>query len=247
MRHRPALLTAAILLFTGGLRSVRGDEPTSGKLGEVRPPGGVPLNYGRPGTPVNGDALRKASARLGSAPPDELDKWVAELERIAGGKLDGDLARQACRTYFVSRLSAAFDDLKWDAKAADGLFRRARTLPAAEAKAWEEAFEALLGKKIGQTDKENLAGGPAYAVPLVLIPVDALYDGQTYSVERGMKYRDRLKQLAAADVALWRDKVDRFAGTNLDAAVNLVLRDDYFEGGQFRREKYEAAVGKSAR
>jgi hypothetical protein len=78
-------------------------------------------------------------------------KWVVELERIMDEKLEGDLAKQACRTYFVTRMSVAFDDLKWNAKAADNLFRRAQTMPASEAKVWKKAFEALLKKEIGQT------------------------------------------------------------------------------------------------
>jgi hypothetical protein len=158
-------------------------------------------------------------------------------------KLDGELAKQACRTYFVSRMSVAFDDLKWNAKAADNLFQRARTMPATEAKVWKEAFEGLLKKEIGQTATENYAGGPAYAVPLVLIPVDALHEGQKYSAESGKKYRARLKQLTAEDVSLWKDKVDKFGGTELDAAVNIILLDDYFDKEQFQRDKFKAAIG----
>ena len=98
-------------------------------------------------------------------------------------------------------------------------------MPASEAKDWKEAFEVLLRKEIGQTDTTIYDGGPAWAVPLVLIPVDALHEGQKYNAERGKKYRARLKQLTAEDISLWRDKVDRFGGTELDAAVNIILLD----------------------
>ena len=98
-------------------------------------------------------------------------------------------ARQACRTDFVIHLSLAFDDLAWNARTADDLFERARSMPASEAKDWKEAFEVLLKKEIGQTDTTIYDGGPAWAVPLVLIPVDALHEGQKYSAERGKKYR----------------------------------------------------------
>jgi hypothetical protein len=80
-------------------------------------------------------------------------------------------------------------------------------------------------------------------VPLVLIPVDALHDGQKYSAERGQKYRARLKQLTADDISLWKDKVDKFGGTKLDAAVNLILREDYFDQEKFQRDKFQAALG----
>jgi hypothetical protein len=172
-----------------------------------------------------------------------LDKWVVELERIMDQKLEGDLAKQVCRTYFVTRMSVAFDDLKWDARAADNLFRRAQSMPASEARVWKKAFEALLKKEIGQTDTTNFAGGPAYAVPLTLIPVEALHEGQKYSTERGKKYLARLKQLTADDVSLWTDKVDKCGGTKLDAAVNIILLDDYFDKEQFQRDRFKAAVG----
>jgi hypothetical protein len=83
----------------------------------------------------------------------------------------------------------------------------------------------------------------AYAVPLVLIPIDALHEGQKYSAERGKKYLARLKQLTAEDVSLWKDKVDKFGGTKLDAAVNIILLDDYFDKELFKRDKFKAAIG----
>lgn len=244
MRHSPTLFTAVLLLlFLGGIHVAQGDDkPTSNDLGMIQPPGGVPLPLGAPGTPITVDFGRKATKRLETAEKD-LDKWLVELERIMDKKLDGGLAKQACRTYFVTRVSVAFDDLKWNAKTADNLFKRAQTMPASEAKVWKEAFEALLKKEIGQTDTTNYAGGPAYAVPLVLIPVEALHEGQKYSAERGKKYLARMKQLTADDVSLWRDKVDEFGGTELDAAVNIILLDDYFDNEKFQRDKFKAAIG----
>jgi hypothetical protein len=116
-------------------------------------------------------------------------------------------------------------------------------MPASEAKVWKEAFESLLKKKIGQTDTQVLDGGPAWAVPLVLIPVEALHEGQKYSPERGQKYLARLKQLTAEDVSLWKDKVDQFGGTELDAAVNIILLDDFFAKEKFQRDKFKVAIG----
>ncbi len=243
MRYVPTLFIAVLLLLQDGVLGARGDcKPSPRDLGKIQPPGGVPLDF-RPGTPIKVDALEKARQRLESAPATELDQWVVALERITGEKLEGELAKQACRTYFVSHMSVAFDGLQWNPRAADNLFRRAQSMPATEAKAWKEAFEALLKKKIGQTATENYAGGPTYAVPLVLIPVDALHVGQKYSARRGKKYRARLKQLTAADISLWKEKVDGFGGTALDAAVNIILLDDYFDQEQFQRDKLRSAIG----
>jgi hypothetical protein len=216
------------------------DKTTSHDLGEIQPPRGVPLIGA--GEAINVEAMNKVRKRLEAAPTEDLEKWVVELERIMDQKLDGELAKQGCRTYFVTRVSVAFDDWKWKAQIADKLFQRAQTLPASEAKVWKEAFEALLKKEIGQTDDAVLDGGPAYDVPLVLIPVDALHEGQKYSVERGKKYLARLKQLTADDVSLWRDKVDQFGGRALDAAVNIILLDDFFDNERFQREKLKAAI-----
>jgi hypothetical protein len=245
MRHSPTLFPAVLLLlFLGGIHVARGDDkPTSNDLGKILPPGGVPLPLGEPGTPITVDFGRKAKKRLEAAPEKDLAKWLVELERIMDKKLEGGLAKQACRTYFVTRVSVAFDDLKWNAKTADNLFKRVQTMPASEANVWKEAFEGLLKKEIGQTETTNYSGGPAYAVPLVLIPIDALHEGQKYSAERGKKYLARLKQLTAEDVSLWKDKVDKFGGTKLDAAVNIILLDDYFDKELFQRDKFKAAIG----
>ncbi len=139
------------------------------------------------------DGLNKVRKRLEAVPKEDLEKWVVELERIMDKKLKDGVpsTRQACRTDFVIHLSVAFDNLTWNAKTADELFERAQTMPASEAKVWKEAFEVLLNKAIGQTDTRSYAGGPAWAVPLVLIPVDALHEGQKYSAERGKKYLAR--------------------------------------------------------
>ena len=55
-----------------------------------------------------------------------------------------------------------------------------------------------------------------------------------------------MKQLTGDDVALWRDRVDKFGGTELDAAVNVILLDDFFTNEQFRRDEFTAAVERQA-
>src|SRR6516162_1390664 len=167
MRPSPTLFTPVLLLlFLGGTNVAQGDDkPTSNDLGNIQPPGGKPLPLEEPGKPgIQVELLNKVRKRLEAAPAEALDKWVVELERIMDKKLEGELAKQACRTYFVTRMSVAFDDLKWNAKAADNLFKRAQTMPASEAEVWKKAFEALLKKEIGQTATTYKDGGPAFAV-----------------------------------------------------------------------------------
>jgi hypothetical protein len=215
-----------------GIKFVQPDEePTSNDLGKIRPPGGVPVFPSRSVITVQaGEAARQ---RLEAVPAEDLDKWVAELERITDTELNTSLEKQLWRTEFVSRMSVAFDRLKWNAKNAGVLFQRAETIPPSEAKVWRQAFERVLNDRID----------PACLVPLVLIPVDALYEGQKYSAERAKKYLARLKQLTADDVSLWKDKVDEFGGTRLDGAMNIILLDGYFDNETFQRDKFKAAIG----
>src|SRR5436305_803921 len=106
MRQGLTHFTAVLLVLSlGGIDVARGADKTTAKdLGKIEPPGGAPLPLGKPGTEISVDYLKKASKRLEAAPAGTLDKWVAELERIIGQKLQGDLAKQACRTYFVTRV-----------------------------------------------------------------------------------------------------------------------------------------------
>ena len=217
-----------------GIHFAQQDEkPTSNDLGKIRPPGGVPLFPS--GEEITCLACDAATKRLEAAPAKGLDKWVAELERLTGKKPEGWVEQQAWRTEFVARVSVAFAGLKWNAKAADVLFNRAQTIPTSEAKGWKEAFERALNDKIEPSC--------IVRVPLVLIPVDALYEGQKYSDDRAKKYLARLKQLTAEDISLWLDKVDQWGGTRLDAAMNIILLDDYFKNEQFQRDKFKAAIG----
>ena len=247
MYRSPTLLSVVVLLlFLIVINVAQGDDkPAPKDLDKIPPPGGVPLLLEEPGRPgIKVELLNKVRKRLEAVPKEDLEKWVVELERIMDEKLKDGVpsARQVCRTDFAIHMSVAFDDLKWNAKTAGDLFQRAQTMPATEAKVWKEAFEVLLKQEIGQTDTTNFAGGPAWAVPLVLIPVDALHGGQKYSVERGKKYRARLKQLTADDVSLWKDKVDEYGGTKLDAAINIILLDDYFDREKFQRDRFKAAI-----
>ena len=239
MHHSPNWFIAVlVLLFLGGINVTEGDDkPMSKDLRKIQPPGGVPLFIGRKGEVIRVEGVEKARRRLEAVPAEDLEKWIVELERIIDNKLKDGVpsARQMCRTDFVIHLSVVFDDLMWNAKAADDLFKRAQSMPPSEAKIWKAAFESLLKKKIGQTDATVYDGGPAWAVPLVLIPVNVLHEGQKYSVERRKKYLARLKQLTADDIALWKAEVDEFEGTELDASVNIILLDEYFDKEQFQR------------
>jgi hypothetical protein len=257
--HLALYVTPLVLLLTAGTQVAQGDEiptlkqptapadkssvkeppartddtPALKQLAKIQPPGGPPLSLGKPGGRITVEALEKVCMRLDSSPQADLTKWVAELERITGKELDSDLERGACLTYFVRRMSVAFEGLQWNASAADRMLKRAQTMPPAEARAWKDALEAVLRN---ETERD-------YLVPLVLIPVNALHEGETYSAARGGKLRARLKQLTAADVALWKGRVDRFGGSELDAALNLVLLDDYFNQETFQRDRFKAAVG----
>ncbi|MEZ6040042.1 MAG: protein kinase [Planctomycetaceae bacterium] len=229
-------------------------------LRQIKPPGGVPVvPSGVPIRVAMGDELRR---RLEAVPEGELDRWIAELERITGDKLDGEMARQACRTHIVNRMSILFEHGEWNAQRANRLFRQLQSLTTSEVTAWKKAFELVLRETIGQNDKQVFDGGPSYAVPLVLISVDALFDdapGQlndelsTLSLATAptdaiappiaaVKYRSRLGQLSAQDIAAWSSKVDQFGGTKLDAAINIIRLNDYFVDETFQDGDFSATL-----
>ncbi len=201
--------------------------------GKIKPPGGVPLRAWEPGTGISVEFLREAAKRLESSPKVALDKWIAELERITDNKFETDVEKQGFRTDFVNHMSVAFDGLAWNTESADKLFERAQTMPTSAANAWTKAFETLLNKELQYP----------HVVPLVLIPIDVLHDGTTYNVERGNMYLARVNQLTADDITLWKNAVDEFGGTKLDAAMNIILLDGYFDKEEFQRHKFRAAVG----
>src|SRR5262245_29398051 len=129
MRHSLTRFPAVLfLIFLGGIPVAQGDDkPTSKDLAKIQPPGGVPLPLVGPKGNITADGLNKVRKRLEAVPQEDLKKWVVELERIIDTKLKDGLpsASQVCRTDFVIHLSVAFDDLKWNARTADDLFKRA--------------------------------------------------------------------------------------------------------------------------
>src|SRR5262245_20858012 len=121
MRHLPTLLAFLLL----GTHAAQGDDEKD--LGKVQPPGGALLGLVRPGTTAIGvDELNKVRERLEAVPEKDLEKWVVELERIIDVKLKDGVPspKQVCRTDFAIRMSVAFDGFKWNAKAADKLYKR---------------------------------------------------------------------------------------------------------------------------
>lgn len=246
------------------VKSALGDWPYGRLLKDlqaIKPPGGVPVTPS--GAPISVAMGNELTRRLEAVPDGELDRWVDQLERVTGDKLDDEMARQACRTYIVNRMSVLFDGGDWNLKTASRLFKQLQSLTPAEVEAWKNAFEALMKETIGQNDREVFDGGPSYAVPLVLISVDQLFDDEIDELSSGttdlslasglppvsivqnlaVKYRKRLSQLAKQDIASWRSKVDRFGGTKLDAAMNIILLDDYFVDETFQDGDFSATLG----
>ena len=190
MRHNPALVAALLLLLLGGGPVARGDDkPTSPDLGKIQPPGGVPL-------PVVGTQRRIHRGRPGQG-EGGWRPYPKTTSRSGSANWNGSSARNSktgcrCKTGLPHRLRDSPERgvrrPRVGRQAADALLKRAQTMPASEAKVWKEVFEAVLKKEIGQTDTGIHAGGPAWAVTLVLVPVDALHEGPKYSAERGRKY-----------------------------------------------------------
>lgn len=234
---RPCIVSSIVLLIPLVTFAQAADKPAT-PIKTIQPPGGVPVIPS--GATITSEMVKTLTKRLESAPGGELDKWVTQLERAMNKKLNG-LANNGCRTCVANRLTVMFDNDEWNASKAARLLHRIQSMPAAVVQEWKQALEVVLGKEIGQSDQEVFDGGPAYAVPLVLAPVDSLFKNDTYDSDAAKKYLARLKQLNADEVALWKTKVDQFGGSHIDAAMNIVLLDDYFSGETFLRAKFSTA------
>ena len=195
---------------------------------KVQPPGGIPAQRWNPGGEIPIDALKLMAKRLEATPADHLEKWMLELARIADQEFATELERQGCRTDFANRMGMAYDGLKWDAATSNSLLERARTMPTDEVQLWIESLEKVLEKEVAYP----------HIVPLALVPVGALHPNDQFSRQRSQKYLARLRQLTSRDVTLWREKVDEFGGTDIDAAVNVILSDAYFVDENFQRDEF---------
>ena len=81
--------TAGEAICCTGIHFAQKDEQTAaGELGQIRPPGGVPLSFGRPDRRFPWKPWKGRPERLEAVPPPNLEKWIDELERIIGRKLE---------------------------------------------------------------------------------------------------------------------------------------------------------------
>ncbi len=137
------------------------DEPATLTLQDLRkiePPGGVPL-VGASGRGNRGGRDPRRRPNVWSPHPlEDLDQWVAGLERIMAQKLETDLEKQGCRTFIVVHMTEAFDDLQWNAKKAVPLFKRVQTMSMSEAKAWKDVCTP--DEKRDVEDQANLCHSP---------------------------------------------------------------------------------------
>ena len=210
----------------GGITSAeRDDQATANDLGKIRPPGGMPLICSR--SVMTPEVMSRVSQRLEAALEKDLDKWVAELERIMDKKLDPWMDKQGCRTTFVTRMSVAFDGLKWNVKAADshrgrpddlrpglGLSRRASlTVPAS---ALAATGGAPLGRVRRLTGKPNgefgSAAAGAWFLTLAFLLVGVLQTRSHVQAWGGADSSSQEESIAATDDDEASDLVSAYKG-----------------------------------
>jgi hypothetical protein len=136
--------------------------------------------------------------------------------------------------FLGERMTVLFNKNKFKPAESKKLLKRLNSLKPENVKAWESAFHKTLDKNVS---KVFVVG--------ILLPVDGLYESDTYSSVRAEHYLKRLGQISKEDVQLWKYEVDQFGGTELDAAMNIALLEAVFEKEKFQRAKFKELVAAS--
>jgi hypothetical protein len=118
-----------------------------------------------------------------------------------------------------------------DAGVSQALLGRLVTLQPEDVESWKQAMDKALDKSVNEV-----------ILALLLLPVDPLFVDGKYTATTAEPYLDRLEQLPTSAINDWMEKVDRYGGLEIDAAINTILIDQYFPEGNFSQEAFAKAV-----
>jgi hypothetical protein len=131
----------------------------------------------------------------------------------------------------TERMSILYDGTKFRQDMSDKLLKRLASIKPEQFQRWKENFDNILG---GDINKVYIA--------TTLIPVDKLFESDQYSDVRAVQYIQRLTHLSKDSVKRWIGEIDRYRGTELDAALNIVLIDEFFDNNVFNAGAYDAML-----
>ena len=222
-------------------------------LRSTKPVAGIPLvlfTKSKDKPELNKAELDLATARMNSLNSHpEAKAWDEQMEKATGntfsrmsfgGSLDTVLALvedvddrgeiSSIRTYgmfLTTRLSILYDKTSFRPDISEKLLRRLGSIKPSHIEKWKRECDRVLKES---KSKVFLAG--------VLVSVDRFYENDQYSTARAEKYVQRLSQLSKEAVKKWLENVDQYKGTELDAAMNIILIDEFFDKEKFDYNKY---------
>ena len=224
-------------------------------IGKSLPPAGIPLleSIKRDGEEVkNEKALGRTKKRRDSLPKEQFTAWFQAAETATGThiksstsveamllaltddkKVIGNMHLARFNMFLTVRMSLLFPEDEFDAQVSGRLLGRLVTLQPADVKCWKQAMDKALGKSVNEV-----------ILALLLLPVDPLFVDGKYTATSAEPYLSRLSQVPTSAISDWMEKVDRHGGLEVDAAVNIILVDQFFPDGSFSPKAFSAALNK---
>ncbi len=187
-------------------------------LRNIIPIGGIPVD--------RGSAVNRYANLLQTEQGKQLFETLLQLS----GESRNDIF--TCGLYFLGdRMSILYNGGIPRLDISKKLVNRLQSLKPFDVDNWQDGFQIVRG----QQPRKSVTA-------LYLIPVDQLFQSDQYSTENGKKYLLRLKSIPKEAIDRWEKEVDKYGGFDMDAAMNIILVDMFFEEERFNQEVYDEAV-----
>jgi hypothetical protein len=190
------------------------------ELRKIPPPGGIPLS--------RGEAIDRMN--LGGK-VDRMREWRESMAQATGHSVD-ELNFLRYNLWIAEHMSLLYDVKQLRPDVESKMFNRLKSLQPANVQPWHDAFKEVLGER-------DLADD---VVVLVILPVDRFFDSDRYVSNKAIPYLNRLRNLPGSVIGRWVNEVDQFKGTQLDAAMNIILLDAFFQGDRFDEVAFQTAL-----
>ena len=224
-------------------------------LRELTPIGGIPLIHwtqkdGKPTT--DPAALSRSATRMASVSTNDFKRWLFEIEVATGTSIQaqaatgldallaltvtnesiqGSMTPSRFGLFLTDRMSLLFKDDKFQPQVSDKLLHRLSSLKPEYVKNWKGEFDKVVGKDVNEV-----------LVACLLLPIDHVFAQEHYSIKSAERYLARLRQVPHEAVQQWLNHVDKYKGSEIDAAANIILINRFFAQERFDRSTFNESV-----
>jgi len=155
------------------------------------------------------------------------DDWWIALAKVGAGVDTTEVFLQ-----FPTNMSVLFNGGKYNENLHKRFAKRLRSMPEREFANWVKATVKILS-----------ADTSIWSLALTLVAVDPLFDkADHYVPERAGKYLKRPQGLSIKHIALWVRKIRVYGTIPDDAALSIMLIDDFFDGDRFNEKVFNEVL-----